>query len=165
MKEIKNKAYIECPKCGRQATVGTASSGFVGMGIVTLLAGGCLIWIPVLGWVCAPVAFLLGFIFIILGIIAAIIGGATIECKHCNSKYKLTKEEYRNHMYKNTSSFSTNAAEFTSGVKESWKNSKEANKHIFINKIEKLENKIENTTNEKKIAKMKKEIKRLEKHI
>lgn len=158
VKEIKSKAYTECPKCGQQATIGTTSSGLIGLGVITLLAGGCLIWIPVLGWVCAPVAFILGFAFIIFGIIAAIIGGATIECKHCNSKYKLTKSEYKDFMRNGEPSFAEQA-------KESWNESKNSNAHIFINKIEKLENKIENTTDEKKIAKMRKEIKRLEKHI
>ena len=158
MKEIKNKAYIECPKCGQQAIITTTSSVLIGLGIIALLAGGCLIWIPILGWVCAPIAFILGFVFIILGIISAIIGGAKIECEHCKSKYKLTKSEYKDFMRDGQPSF-------TEQVKESWSESKKSNAHIFINKIEKLENKIQNTTDEKKIAKMRKEIKRLEKHI
>lgn len=158
MKEIKNKAYTECPKCGQQALITTTSSGLIGLGIITLLAGGCLIWIPVLGWVCAPVAFILGFAFIVFGIISAIIGGAKIECEHCKSKYKLTKSEYKDFMRNGEPSFVEQA-------KESWNESKNSNAHIFINKIEKLENKIKNTTDEKKIAKMQKEIKRLEKHI
>lgn len=158
MKEIKNKAYTECPKCGQQALITTTSSGLIGLGVITLLARGCLIWIPVLGWVCAPVAFILGFAFIVLGIISAIIGGAKIECEHCKSKYKLTKSEYKDFMRNGEPSFVEQA-------KESWNESKNSNAHIFINKIEKLENKIKNTTDEKKIAKMQKEIKRLEKHI
>lgn len=158
VKEIKNKSYTECPKCGQQALMTTTSSTLIGLGIMLLLTGGCFMWIPVLGWVCAPVAFILGFVFIILGIISAIIGGAKIECEHCKSKYKLTKSEYKDFMRDGKPSFAEQA-------KESWNESKNSNAHIFINKIEKLENKIENTTDEKKIAKMKKEIKRLEKHI
>lgn len=164
MKEIKNKSYIECPKCGQQATVTSASSTFYTVGIASLLTGGCLLWIPVLGWISAPIAFILGIIFIVLGIISSFIAGAVVECKNCKTKYSLTKEEYKKHK-KGDEHIKENKAEFTKGISESWNDSKKANAHIFINKIEKLEKKIENTTDEKKIAKMKKEIKRLEKHI
>ena len=58
------------------------------------LAGGCLLWIPIIGWIGAPIAFILGTIFLVIGIIAVIVGGAVIQCSHCNSTYNLTKSEY-----------------------------------------------------------------------
>lgn len=165
MKEIKNNGTVVCPKCGEGAEMhSTSASMFIYM-VVSLLCLGVSVWIPILGWICAPIFIMMAIVFFIAAIIGLFTGGAKIECKNCNSKYKLTKEEFKRYRGKNTSSFSASSAGFAPGVKESWENSKEGNKHIFINKIEKLENKIENTTDEKKIAKMRKEIKRLEKHI
>ena len=162
MNEVKNKSYIECPKCGKQAKITSASSTCYTIGVASLLAGGCLLWIPVLGWICAPLAFLIGIVFIVLGIISSLTAGAIVECENCKTKYTLTKEEYKKYKKGDTSTQEKEYS-FTDDIKETWNNS--SNNHIFINKIEKLEKKIENTTNEKKIARMKKEIKRLEKHI
>ena len=164
MKEIKNKSSIECPKCGQQATVTSASSTFYTVGIASLLTGGCLLWIPILGWIAAPIAFIISIVSIVLGIISSFTSGAIVECEYCKTKYTLTKEEYKRYKKGNIST-KEKKSEFTKGIKESWNDSKKSNAYIFINKIEKLEKKIENTTDEKKIAKMKKEIKRLEKHI
>jgi hypothetical protein len=162
MNEVKNKSYIECPKCGKQAKITSASSTCYTIGVASLLAGGCLLWIPVLGWICAPLAFLIGIVFIVLGIISSLTAGAIVECENCKTEYTLTKEEYKKYKKGDTSTQEKEYS-FTDDIKETWNNS--SNNHIFINKIEKLEKKIENTTNEKKIARMKKEIKRLEKHI
>lgn len=95
MNEVKNKSYIECPKCGKQATIKSASSIFFSAGAILWLAGGCLLWIPIIGWIGAPLAFILGTIFLVIGIIAVIVGGAVIQCSHCNSTYNLTKSEYK----------------------------------------------------------------------
>lgn len=162
MNEVKNKSYIECPKCGQQASIKSASSIFFSAGAILWLAGGCLLWIPIIGWIGAPLAFLIGIVFIVLGIISSLTAGAIVECENCKTKYTLTKEEYKKYKKGDTSTQEKEYS-FTDDIKETWNNS--SNNHIFINKIEKLEKKIENTTNEKKIARMKKEIKRLEKHI
>ena len=98
MKEIKNKSIVKCPKCNSEATMSTIASTLIGLGIILLLAGGCLIWIPILGWICAPISIILGLVFIVVGLVYIPIGGATINCKSCNSKFKLTKAEYK--MYK-----------------------------------------------------------------
>ena len=95
MNEVKNKSYIECPKCGKQAKITSVSSTCYTIGVASLLAGGCLLWIPIIGWIGAPLAFILGTIFLVIGIIAAMIGGAVIQCSHCNSTYNLTKSEYK----------------------------------------------------------------------
>lgn len=95
MNEVKNKSYIKCPKCGQQASIKSASSIFFSAGVILWLAGGCLLWIPIIGWIGAPITFILGTIFLVIGIIAAMIGGAVIQCTHCNSKYNLTKSEYK----------------------------------------------------------------------
>ena len=95
MNEVKNKSYIECPKCGEQASIKSASSIFFSAGAILQLAGGCLLRIPVLGWIGAPITFILGTIFLVIGIIAVIVGGAVIQCSHCNSTYNLTKSEYK----------------------------------------------------------------------
>ena len=95
MNEVKNKSYIECPKCGKQATIKSASSIFFSAGAILWLEGGCLLRIPIIGWIGAPLAFILGTIFLVIGIIAAMIGGAVIQCTHCNSTYNLTKTEYK----------------------------------------------------------------------
>ena len=38
---------------------------------------------------------LIGIILLIVSLIAKIQGSATIVCKECNSKFKITKEEYK----------------------------------------------------------------------
>ena len=90
MNEVKNKSYIECPKCGKQAKITSVSSTCYTIGVASLLAGGCLLWIPVLGWICAPLAFLIGIVFIVLGIISSLTAGAFVECENCKTKYTLS---------------------------------------------------------------------------
>ena len=136
MNEVKNKSYIECPKCGKQAKITSVSSTCYTIGVASLLAGGCLLWIPVLGWICAPLAFLIGIVFIVLGIISSLTVGAIVECENCKTKYTLTKEEYKKYKKGDTSTQEKEYS-FTDDIKETWNNS--SNNHIFINKIEKLE--------------------------
>lgn len=95
MTEVKNKSYIKCPKCGQQASIKSLPSIFFSAGVILWLAGGCCLWIPILGWICAPITFILGIISLVIGIIAVIVGGAVIQCSHCNSTYNLTKSEYK----------------------------------------------------------------------
>lgn len=96
MKEIKNKNIVSCPKCKRDAMMTTASAQALSLGIICLLSFGVAVWIPFVGWVCAPILFLMGIILLITSLIAKMIGSATIVCKECNSKFKITKEEYKN---------------------------------------------------------------------
>lgn len=152
MKEIKNNGTVACPKCGEGAEMHSTSANMFICMVVSLLCFGVSVWIPVLGWICAPIFIIMAIVFFIAAIIGLFTGGAKIECKNCNSKYKLTKEERK---------------EYTSRrdeVDENWNNAKNTN-YLYINKIEKLEQELERVTNEEEAEKIRKKIERLEKNI
>ena len=105
MKKTKaNQFIVHCPECGKQAKV-TTPGLFISSLIGTFL-------------ICGPVFIALGFVLSFLIIPALLIpagaiclvaipvcliispiyvkyGKYVIECKHCNSKFKLNKEEYK----------------------------------------------------------------------
>ena len=95
MKEIKNKNIVSCPKCEQEAIMTTVSAQIASFAIICLLSFGVSVWIPIVGWVCAPILFLMGIKLLIVSLIVKIQGSATIVCKKCNSKFKITKEEYK----------------------------------------------------------------------
>lgn len=95
MKEIKNKNIVSCPKCEQEAIMTTVSAQILSVAIIFLLSFGVAVWVPIVGWICAPIMMLIGIILLIVSLIAKIQGSATIVCKECNSKFKITKEEYK----------------------------------------------------------------------
>lgn len=95
MKEIKNKNAVNCPKCGKEATMKSTSSQLMYGAFICLLSLSVSLWIPIVGWICTPIFAILTIILFISSILAKIQGGAMIECKECNSKYNITKQEYK----------------------------------------------------------------------
>lgn len=97
MKELKkqNKNKVICPKCGEEANViGLSYLLSIASGISFLLM--CVfIWIPVIGWIVAPACLVVWILSLIASFIAKLTCGVNIKCEHCNSEYKLSKDEYK----------------------------------------------------------------------
>lgn len=96
MKEMKkNNNIIECPKCKKQATITSTTVNMMTGSFVCLVLMIVFMFIPTANLILVPIMFLLFMVLFIISIIAIFTGGGTITCKHCNSKYKLKKEEYK----------------------------------------------------------------------
>ena len=96
-----------CPACGTVAPTQRISADFmpckhcksiktqrIGAGVVgfaCLLAGSCLIWIPIIGWVLAPVLFLLGVVIWLMALIPK--GAYTYRCSECNKWFTVKKTD------------------------------------------------------------------------
>ena len=55
---------------------------------IFFLAGGCMMWIPILGWIGAPICFILALLALICPVCYY------TECKDCGALENITKEEY-----------------------------------------------------------------------
>lgn len=84
----KSGAWVPCPKCGSAKTQ-KIGPGLMGCG--SFVAGSCLLWIPVVGWVLAPIFFVLAVILWIFGILPS--GRISFQCKDCKQWFTVKKEE------------------------------------------------------------------------
>ena len=53
-----------------------------------LLAGGCMMWVPFIGWIVAPICFILALVMLGCPI------HYYVQCKDCGEVVNITKEEY-----------------------------------------------------------------------
>jgi RNA polymerase subunit RPABC4/transcription elongation factor Spt4 len=104
-KEISNEA-LTCPHCGVSepfkslrdivfcthcGSSKTNKISFALIGSASFLTAGCLMWIPILGWIMAPICFLGA---IVLWVLAAVSDGKELfHCKNCNRYFKITKKQ------------------------------------------------------------------------
>jgi len=65
------------------------------MGFVALFMGGCLLWIPVVGWVLAPFCFLLAVVFWVFALIPS--GRISFQCKNCKQWFTVRKDQLPGH--------------------------------------------------------------------
>ncbi len=80
--------WVPCPKCG---SANTRRIGPGAMGCGSLVAGSCLLWIPVIGWVLAPF-FLLAAV--VLWVMAALPSGkVSFQCQSCKQWFVLSKAQ------------------------------------------------------------------------
>lgn len=103
-KQKANEYIVECPECKRQARL-TTPGNLISSAIVVLSTSGivCIILGLVLSFLIIPVLLIpVGVVLLIASFICLVIspiyakrGKYTIVCKHCNSKFKLSKEEYK----------------------------------------------------------------------
>ena len=56
--------------------------------LIYVLAGGCVLWIPFIGWLGAPICFILAALSVCCPV------RYYTECKDCGAVEMLTKEEY-----------------------------------------------------------------------
>ena len=77
-----------CPNCGSPNTrrIGPGLLGFA-----SLMMSGCLIWSPILGWILAPVFFVLAFVFWIWALIPK--GRVSFQCQACKQWFTVPKAD------------------------------------------------------------------------
>jgi len=82
--------WVPCPKCGSGKTL---RFGRGLMGFASLVMGSCMLWIPVVGWVLAPVFFLVA---VGLWISAAVPSAkVTFQCQSCKQWFSIPKSDLR----------------------------------------------------------------------
>lgn len=98
-KQKKNIDLVKCPECGEQAKLRMIYPELIG---ATFLASVPMIIISLI--IFPPLAliwFILDMIALMLSPLTLIFRGYRIECKHCNSRFKLSKKEYKEMKYNN----------------------------------------------------------------
>lgn len=77
---------LTCKKCNGDMVYNKTSRGT--RFICLLATSGIMMWIPVIGWIGAPIFFILAFL--------SLLGGTTYTatCKDCKTVVALTKEQY-----------------------------------------------------------------------
>jgi len=80
--------WVPCPKCG---SANTHKIGPGVLGFASLFAGGCLLWIPVVGWVLAPLCFILAVFFWLSALIPS--GRISFQCRACKRWFTVRKGE------------------------------------------------------------------------
>lgn len=77
-----------CPHCG---TAGLRRVGAGSMALASFAAAGCLLWIPVIGWVLAPVLFVMAIVYGASGLLPS--GTVSFYCSACKRWSRKTKAE------------------------------------------------------------------------
>ncbi len=80
--------WAPCPKCGSAKTL-KFGRGLMGFG--SLVMGSCMLWIPIVGWILAPIFFLVA-----LGLwISAAFPSAkiTFQCQACKQWFKIPRTD------------------------------------------------------------------------
>ncbi len=81
-------SWTPCPKCGSAKTQ-QIGRGLMGFG--SLVMGSCLLWIPVIGWILAPIFFLAA---VALWISAALPSAkVSFHCQSCKQWFTIPKSE------------------------------------------------------------------------
>lgn len=100
----KNNKYagkIECPECKSMNTVASSfSTNSLSIFIICVLGFSVSLWIPILGWICAPILLIMAFVALVSAILGIFTKQYTFMCNDCKSKYKIDKSEY-NEIVKN----------------------------------------------------------------
>ena len=80
--------WVPCPKCGSAKThkIGPGLIGFF-----SLIMSGCMLWIPVVGWVLAPIFFILAVFFWLYALIPS--GRFSFHCQACKQWFTVRKNE------------------------------------------------------------------------
>ena len=83
-----SKDFMPCPHCH---SVKTNHIGKGAIGFVCLILAGCLIWIPVIGWVAAPILFVVGVVYCLGAFFPS--GSLSFHCKDCKQWFKVRKAD------------------------------------------------------------------------
>lgn len=82
-----DKNLIVCKKCESRAVnrVPVKSSLFV--------TGGCLLWIPIIGWIAGALLILWALLLTILPF-----GGVPMKCENCKYVFRVKRKTYKKYM-------------------------------------------------------------------
>lgn len=75
-----------CKKCNgdvKYCKMGRGSYSFI-----FFLIGGCMMWIPIIGWIGAPICFILAILMLLVPT------HYFVKCVRCGEVVNITKEEY-----------------------------------------------------------------------
>jgi hypothetical protein len=80
--------WVPCGKCGSPETqkIGPGLMGFA-----SLLMAGCLLWIPIIGWVLAPIFLLVAIVLWVWALVPS--GRLTFQCQACKHWFTVPKSE------------------------------------------------------------------------
>jgi hypothetical protein len=82
----KTIGWSPCPNCGG-ANTRKMGAGF--MGFVSLIAGSCLLWIPIIGWILAPLMFLAAVVLWIVALFPS--ASVSYQCQACKQWFRVPK--------------------------------------------------------------------------
>ena len=88
LRRTRSGDWVPCPKCG---SANTRKIGPGLLGFASLLVGSCLLWIPVVGWVLAPICFILVVFFWLSALIPS--GRISFQCQACKQWFTVRKSE------------------------------------------------------------------------
>ena len=75
-----------CKKCGGDVVY--KKYGKFTFTLMFFLAGGCMMWIPILGWIGAAICFIIALLMLFCP------PHYFVKCKDCGEVVNITKEEY-----------------------------------------------------------------------
>lgn len=84
----KSADWVPCPKCG---SANTRKIGPGLMGFASLIMGSCLLWIPVIGWVLAPIFLLAAVVLWIMAFLPS--GKISFQCQACKQWFTVAKTQ------------------------------------------------------------------------
>lgn len=76
----------KCKKC--DGDVEYCKMGRGSLSFIFFLTGGCMMWIPILGWIAAPICFILAILMLFVPTYYY------TKCVRCGNVVGITKEEY-----------------------------------------------------------------------
>lgn len=75
-----------CKKCN--GDVEYCKMGRGSYSLIFVLVGGCMMWIPIIGWIGAPICFILAILMLLVPT------HYFVRCVRCGEVTNITKEEY-----------------------------------------------------------------------
>lgn len=76
----------KCKKCNGDMEYCKMGRG--SYSLIFLLTGGCMMWIPIIGWIGAPICFILAILMLLVPT------HYFVKCVRCGEVVNITKEEY-----------------------------------------------------------------------
>lgn len=81
---MSGQEIIKCKKCG--------SNRITGIPVIAILflSAGCFVWIPVIGWIGAPILLLAAIVLMVLPT-----GKRFVRCEDCKHSFDVDKSKYK----------------------------------------------------------------------
>ncbi|WP_370225243.1 hypothetical protein [Cytobacillus sp.] len=80
----KGQEVIHCKKCGSNRITR------VPVILILFLSGSCFLWIPIIGWIAAPILFLLALLMAFLPS-----GKRIVKCEDCKHSFPVDNKVYK----------------------------------------------------------------------
>lgn len=83
-----SKEWFPCVHCG---SARTQQIGAGAIALASFAGAGCMIWIPVIGWILAPLLFLVAIVAVLSAVIPS--SKLVFQCRDCNKWFTRPKSE------------------------------------------------------------------------